>query len=63
MSKVQSGQPPRSAVVVIGKRGRITVPVEIRKCLDLGPGDSVGFRQLDVGFHLSKYTGKRTPRK
>ena len=42
------------ALAKIGRRGQITIPLELRESLDIGPGDYVALRSLMGGVLLSK---------
>ena len=45
----------------LDKLGRIVIPVEIRKEMDLKPGDEVEITQTGNSFNISKYKDKFCP--
>jgi AbrB family looped-hinge helix DNA binding protein len=49
--------PPMNELI-IGTRGQITIPAEIRVKLGLQPGDRILFTEVEGGFSISKQTKK-----
>lgn len=45
----------------VSSRGRITIPVEIRRALDLSAGDRVEFKRSDDGLRIRKWRPNAAP--